>query len=67
MASEEKLSRGRPTRVAEQQQQQQRSSGDDGQIQKTVWDPGGFQHGWGAHEQELMNFSQQWSMMQEHR
>jgi hypothetical protein len=32
-----------------------------------VWDPGGFQQSWEAHEQELMNFSQQWSMMQEHR
>jgi hypothetical protein len=45
----------------------QQSSGADEQLQRTVWDPGGFQQRWGAHEKELMNFSQQRSMMQEHR
>jgi hypothetical protein len=39
-------------------QQQQRSSGADGQLQRTVWDPGGFQQRcWEAHEQELMIFA----------
>jgi hypothetical protein len=39
-------------------QQQQRSSGADGQLQRTVWDPGGFQQPcWEAHEQELMIFA----------
>jgi hypothetical protein len=43
-ASEEELSRGEPAIAAGQQmQQQQRSSGADGQLQRTVWDPGGFQ------------------------
>jgi hypothetical protein len=68
--SKGKLSRGEPAIAAGQQmqQQQQQSSGADGQLQRTVWDPGGFQQRcWEAHEQELMNFSQQRSMMQEHR
>jgi hypothetical protein len=47
-------------------EQQQQSSGAGGQLQRRVWDPGGFQQSWEAHEKELMNFSQQWSMMQEH-
>jgi hypothetical protein len=57
--SEEKLSRGEPAIAAGQQmQQQQRSSGADGQLQRTVWDPGGFQQPcWEAHEQELMIFA----------
>jgi hypothetical protein len=33
-----------------QQQQQQQSSGADGQLQRIVWDPGGFQQSWEAHE-----------------
>jgi hypothetical protein len=42
-ASEEKLSREEPAIAAGQHiQQQQRSSGADGQIQRTVWDTGGF-------------------------
>jgi hypothetical protein len=41
--SKGKLSRGEPAIAAGQQQQQQRSSGADGQLQRTVWDPGGFQ------------------------
>jgi hypothetical protein len=66
-ASNEKLRRREPARAAGQQQQQQRSDGADGQLQRTVWDPGGFQQRcWEAHEQELMKFSQQRSMMQEH-
>jgi hypothetical protein len=58
-ASEEELSRGEPTIAAGQQmQQQQRSSGADGQLQRTVWDPGGFQQWcWEAHEKELMIFA----------
>jgi hypothetical protein len=66
--NKEKLNRGGPTKVAgKKKQQQQQSRGADKQLQGKVWDPGGFQHNWRAHEQELMNFSQQWSMMQEHR
>jgi hypothetical protein len=64
--SEEKLSRRKPT-IAAGKKQQQQSSGADGQLQRTVWDLGGFQQSREAHEQELMNFLQQWSMMQEHR
>jgi hypothetical protein len=31
--------------------------GAEKQLQRVVWDPGGFQQpGWRAHEQELMNF-----------
>jgi hypothetical protein len=57
--SKGKLSRGEPAIAAGQQmQQQQRSSGADGQLQRTVWDPGGFQQPcWEAHEQELMIFA----------
>jgi hypothetical protein len=63
-----KLTRGEPAIVVgKQKQQQQRSDGADEQIQRSVWDLGGFrQPCWEAHEQELMNFSQQRSMMQEH-
>jgi hypothetical protein len=65
--SKEKLSRRDPAIAAgKQQQQQQQSRGAGRQLQVRVWDPGGFQQSWRAHEQELMNFSQQWSMMQEH-
>jgi hypothetical protein len=41
----------------QQQQQLHILRGARGQLQKRVWDPGGFQH-WvrGAHEQELMFF-----------
>jgi hypothetical protein len=43
-ASEEKLSRGELERTAEQwKQQQQQRSGADEQLQRTVWDTGGFQ------------------------
>jgi hypothetical protein len=34
----------------------QQSRGAGGQLQEKVWDPGGFQQSWEAHEQELMNF-----------
>jgi hypothetical protein len=65
--NKEKLSRRDPAIAAgKQQQQQQQSRGVGKQLQEKVWDPGGFQRSWRAHEQELMNFSQQWSMMQEH-
>jgi hypothetical protein len=38
------LSRGEPAIAAgKQKQQQQRSDGADGQLQRTVWDLGGFQ------------------------
>jgi hypothetical protein len=64
--SKEKLNRRDPAIAAgKQQQQQQQSIGASRQFQRKIWDPGGFQHSWSAHEQELMNFSQQWSMMQE--
>jgi hypothetical protein len=39
------------------QQQQWRSRGAERQLQEKVWDPGGFQPRWKAHEQELMIFS----------
>jgi hypothetical protein len=57
--SEEEMSRGEPAiAVGQQMQQQQRSSGADGQLQRTVWDLGGFQQWcWEAHEQELMIFA----------
>jgi hypothetical protein len=62
--SKEKLSRRDPTIAArKKQQQQQNNKGEGRQLQVRVWDPGGFQQSWRAHEQELMNFSQQWSMM----
>jgi hypothetical protein len=38
------------------QKQQQEKRGAEGQLQEKVWDPGGFQQSWEAHEQELMNF-----------
>jgi hypothetical protein len=40
--SKEKLNRGEPTRVAGKQQQQH-NRGAGGQLQREVWDPGGFQ------------------------
>jgi hypothetical protein len=47
------------SREEEKKKQQQQHSwrGARGQLQKRIWDPGGFQH-WrrGAHEQELMFF-----------
>jgi hypothetical protein len=58
-ASKERLSRRETTTTTKQRkQQQQQSSGAGEQLQRTVWDPGGFQQlGWRAHEQELMNFA----------
>jgi hypothetical protein len=57
-ASKEKLSRREAT-VEKQKQQQQQRDGVGRQLQRVVWDPGGFQQPrWRAHEQELMNFSQ---------
>jgi hypothetical protein len=55
-ASEEKLSRRNPA-IAAGKKQQQQSSGADGQLQRTFWDPGGFQQSQEAHEQELIDFS----------
>jgi hypothetical protein len=57
-ANNEKLNRREPARAAKQQHQQQRSRGANGQLQRKVWDPGGFQH-WRrrAHDQENMIFS----------
>jgi hypothetical protein len=55
--NKEKLNRRKPARAAGKKQQQQKARGAGGQLQRRVWDPGGFQH-WsrGAHEQELMIF-----------
>jgi hypothetical protein len=56
-ASEERLGRREATAKTTQQQQQQQQDGADEQLQRMIWDPGGFQHRiWEAHEQELMNF-----------
>jgi hypothetical protein len=55
VVSKEKLNRGVSARVAGMQQKQQRR-GAGGQLQEKVWDPGGFQQSWEAHEKELMNF-----------
>jgi hypothetical protein len=57
VVNEEKLNRGEPAREAGQQQQQQQSRGADEQLQRTVWDLGGFQH-WrrGTHDHEIMIF-----------
>jgi tRNA U34 5-methylaminomethyl-2-thiouridine-forming methyltransferase MnmC len=53
-----KLSRRRPAIVVGKMQQQHQSRGAYGQIQGTVWDPGGFQQWcWEAHEQEIMIFA----------
>jgi hypothetical protein len=53
----EKLSRRGPTRAVGQQQQQQQGKGADRQLQRIVWDPGGFQKRCrGAHDQEIMIF-----------
>jgi hypothetical protein len=59
LVSKENLDRGEPTIEARQQkQQQQRSNGADGQLQRTIWDPGVFQQPcWEAHEKELISFS----------
>jgi hypothetical protein len=67
-SAQEAVNKGRlrkrnPGREARKQQQQPQGSGVDGQLQRIVWDLGGFQQRWEAHDQELMNFSQQWSMM----
>jgi hypothetical protein len=44
VVSKENLDRGEPAIVAGQhKKQQQRSHGANGQLQGTVWDPGGFQ------------------------
>jgi hypothetical protein len=56
--SEEKLSRRKEATTTTQKQQQQQGDGADEQLQRFVWDPGGFQQlRWEAHEQELMNFA----------
>jgi hypothetical protein len=74
-SQQREMNRGEPAiagkkkkKMQKQQQQQHSWRGARGQLQGKVWDPGGFQH-WrrGAHEQELMIFFQQGSMMQEHR
>jgi hypothetical protein len=49
-ANDEKLSRREIATTSRQQQQQQRH-GAGRQLQRVVWDPGGFQQpGWRAHE-----------------
>jgi hypothetical protein len=51
-ASEEGLSK---KKEAAQQQKQQQGDGADEQLQRMIWDPGGFQQlRWEAHEKELM-------------
>jgi hypothetical protein len=42
-ASEEELCKREPTIAVGKMQQQQRSEGADGQLQRTIWDPSGFQ------------------------
>jgi hypothetical protein len=49
-SSKKKLSRRKPTIAAGKKQQQQQSRGADGQLQRIIWDPGGFQQSWEAHE-----------------
>jgi hypothetical protein len=52
------LNRREPA-IAAGKMQQQRGGGADGQLQRTILDPGGFQQQRReAHEQELMNFLQ---------
>jgi hypothetical protein len=41
--SRKKMSRRKPAIAAGKKQQQQQRSGAYGQLQRTVWDPGGFQ------------------------
>jgi hypothetical protein len=41
--------------MQEPQQQKNRAAG--GQLQEKVWDPGGFQQSWQAHEKDIMNFN----------
>jgi hypothetical protein len=54
--SREKWNRGGPVEVGKQKQQKQ-GRGEDGQLQREVWDLGGFQQlSRGAHEQDLMIF-----------
>jgi hypothetical protein len=68
VVSRKELSRKGCARAAGRKEQQQQKEGAHGQLQRTIWDPGGFQQPcWEAPEQELMNFSPLWSMMQEHR
>jgi hypothetical protein len=38
----EKLSRRKPAIATGKQQQHQQGDGADGQLQRTIWDPGGF-------------------------
>jgi hypothetical protein len=57
-ASKEKLGREATVASSKQQAAAQQGDGADEQLQKFVWDPGGFQQlRWEAHEQELMNFA----------
>jgi hypothetical protein len=43
--------------VGKMQEQKKRSRGAERQLQEKVWDPGGFQPRWRAHEQQLIIFS----------
>jgi hypothetical protein len=57
-ASKEKLSRKRSSSNSSSSSSNSRGDGADEQLQKFVWDPGGFpQLRVEAHEQELMNFA----------
>jgi hypothetical protein len=55
--SREKLSRRKPAIAAGKKQQTTTRQWSRWTAPKRVWDPGGFQQSWEAHEQELMNFS----------
>jgi hypothetical protein len=56
-ASKEKLSRKKKAAAAAEAATTA-GDGADEQLQRMIWDPGGFQQlRWEAHEQELMNFA----------
>jgi hypothetical protein len=56
-ASEEKAEQKKEEAAAEASSNS-KEDGADEQLQRMIWDPGGFQHQrWEAHEQELMNFA----------
>jgi hypothetical protein len=49
-SSKQKLSRRKPAIAVGKKKQQQQGSGTYGQLQMIVWDPGGYQQSWEAHE-----------------
>jgi hypothetical protein len=67
-ASEEKLSRRKPAIAAGRRSSNNNKAVEQMDNSKEQFGiQVDFNRAWEAHEQELMNFSQQWSMMQEHR